>query len=151
MKGMSELVSAVLLMVLTVGIAVTIFSFFTQTVSTTTEKVENTSATATDCTSANINIEDVFISNGTAGSARVIVRNAGFTDLSITSAQFYNRTGYNFSAQGVPLGGFSKGSVANLNFANVSARSCPSDFSKVVVTTSCGGISDTFDGTPRCV
>jgi hypothetical protein len=151
MKGLSELVSSVLLLVLTIAIAVIIFSFYQTNVSTTTEKVGNKSTEAIDCTSANINIEDVFITNGTAGSARVIVRNAGFTNLEIVSAQLYNKTGSNFTADGVPVSGFNRGSVATLVFGNVSMEECPLGFSKVIITTSCGGVSDSFDGTPNCV
>jgi flagellin-like protein len=151
MKGLSELISSVLLLVLTITIAVIIFTFYQSNVTTTTEKVGNKSGEAIDCTSGNINIEDVFITNGTTGSVRVIVRNAGFTTLDINSAQVYNRTGSNFSSSMIPLTNFEKGSIATLVFENVSIEACPLQFSKAIVTTSCGGVSDTFDGTPNCV
>ncbi|MBI2972160.1 MAG: hypothetical protein HYY37_07105, partial [Candidatus Aenigmarchaeota archaeon] len=32
-----------------------------------------------------------------------------------------------------------------------SGNTCPDDFSKVIVTTNCGGVSATFDRTPRCM
>jgi len=150
MKGISTLLASVLLIAFTVAIATIVFSFYSSTIQSSTETVTNKTATAVDCSSASINIEDVFITGTTSATARVIVKNNGFADLTIQDAQFINKTGHNFTTSNVPLTGFNKGSIAALVFTNVNVSACPAGFSKVLVTTNCGGVSDIFDGTPKC-
>lgn len=151
MKGISPLIAAVMLIAITVAIGAFVSGWFSSFTRTTTDKVSNKTSDAIDCSAASINIQDVYITAGVAGSANVIVKNSGFADnMMIINAQIFNKTGGNFSASGLPLKGFDKGSIVALNFRNISVVSCPSDFSQVIVSTNCGGISDTYDGAPKC-
>ncbi len=151
MKGISPLIAAVLLIAITVAIGTLVGGWISTFTKATTDKVSNRTAEAIDCTSANINIEDVYVISGLNGVTRAVVKNTGFSDgMTIQSAQAYNRTGSNFTGAGTPITNFDKGSLVTIVFSNTSITSCPRDFSKVVVTTTCGGISDTFDGTPKC-
>jgi flagellin-like protein len=154
MKGISPLIAAVLLIAFTVAIATIVFSFLSTTVRQTTASTSNKTTEALDCSAASVNIEDVYISGSSAAATvRVIVKNTGFTnDLSIISAQLYNDTGVNFTTPDIPLTDFDRGEIATLTFTNVnlSGGGCPTAFSQVIVATSCGGITDTFDGTPKC-
>ena|SRR3989344_5682509 len=150
-KGLSPLIAAVLLIAITVAIGTLIGGWFSTFTRTTTDKVSNRTTEAIDCTSANINIEDVYVIAGLNGVTRVIVKNTGFSDdMTIQSAQAYNKTGSNFTGSGTPITNFDKGGLVTIVFSGTSIPSCPADFSKVVVTTTCGGISDTFGGTPKC-
>jgi flagellin-like protein len=151
-KGISPLIASVLLIAFTVAIATIVFSFLSTTVKQTTTSTANKTTEALECSAASINIDDVYISGTSAATVRVIVKNTGFTNgLSIISANVYNKTGVNFSTSDVPLTGFDKGETATLTFTNVNmSAGCPTAFSKVIIATSCGGVSDTFDGTPKC-
>lgn len=154
MKGISPLIASVLLIAFTVAIATLVFSFLSTTVRQTTTTTSNRTTEALECSAASVNIEDVYVSGGSgAATVRVIVKNTGFTnDLSLVSASVYNDTGVNFSTSDIPVTDFDRGEIATLTFTNVnlSGGGCPTAFSQAIVTTSCGGISDTFDGTPKC-
>lgn len=152
MKGISPLLASVLLIAITVAIATLIMGWMSTVARTTQIKVENKTSQAVDCSSASISIDDVYITAGSAGSANIIVRNTGQVDgLTVQSAQIYNTTGANFSTISTPITSFNKGDIATLRFLNISVATCPTDFSKVIVTTSCGGVTDIFDTTPKCV
>jgi flagellin-like protein len=151
MKGISPIIAAVLLIAITVAISTVVAGWFSTFTRSTTDQVTNRTAFAIDCTSANINIEDVYVTAGTNSAARAILKNTGFADnLVIQGAILYNTTGNNFTEASVPITNFDKGDLITLVFNNISVTTCPTHFSKVVVTTNCGGISDTFDGTPKC-
>ena len=151
MKGISPLIATVLLVVIVVSIATILMTWTSTFTSSTTKNVQNKSDTAFNCASANIIIEDVYLVNGSSAVVRTIVKNIGvIDDLSINSAQAYNTTGGNFTASGVPIGNFDAGNIVTLQFSGVGMTKC-SDFSKVIVTTSCSGVADTFAGTPKCI
>jgi flagellin-like protein len=153
MKGISPLVAAVLLIAITVSIGTLVGGWISTFTRDTTDTVSNRTTEAVDCTSANLNIEDVFSTEGDPinGSARVIIKNTGFSDsMTIQGADVYNISGGNFTAEGLPISNFNRGALRTLVFNNVSIRSCSGDFSKVVVTTTCGGIDDTFEARPKC-
>ena len=152
MKGISPLIAAVLLIAFTVAIATLIMGWFSTFTRTTTTSVSNKTSEAIACSNAQISIEDVYITAGNiaTGSARIVVKNTGFTTLAINGAQVINTTGQNFSTGFSGVSSLTAGSIQTLSLTNVSVPTCPSTFSKVIVTTNCGGISDIFDGTPRC-
>ncbi len=156
-KGISPLLAAVLLIAVTVAIATLVMGWLTTITRTTQVTVSNRTSEAVDCASASIAIEDVYIDAGINQSQRVIVRNSGLLDsLQIISAQIYNRTGGNFSANSLPITNFNRGNVTTLVFigglANITVvDSCPGAFSRAIVSTNCGGISAEFTGTPKCV
>ena len=152
MKGISPLLASVLLIAITVSIATLIMGWMSTVARTTEVKVENKTMQAVDCSSSSVTIQDVYIKagNGT-GAASVIVTNSGQTDgLVIRSVTLINTTGVGFSSSSVPISNFDQGDVETLTFTSINISVCPQSFSKVIVTTDCGGVSDTFDTTPKC-
>jgi len=151
MKGLSPLVATVLLIVMVVAISAIIISSTTSLTKSATGEVENRTQASTGCAGASIKIDDVFITNGTAGSARVHVRNDGLKDdLAIVSGQLYNSTGHNFTASDLPLSNFDRGNIVTVTFSNISVTTC-ANFSHVTITTDCSGAYDTFSKTPKCL
>lgn len=143
-KGISPLISAVLLIVIAVSISALIFTWAGGFVKSAQTTVSNRTGESVECSGASISIQDVYLTNGTSGSARAVVKNEGLTDsLTITSGQLFNRTGGNFTANNTPISGFNTGDVAVVIFRNISVEKC-SDLSQVIVTSNCGGVSDTF-------
>ncbi len=115
-KAVSPLLASVLLVAVTVGIGTLTAGFVSTTFRSAESTVTNRTAEASDCSSAEIVIDDAFAKTGDNGTVAVPVRNSGFSDLQIISAQLYDRLGNNFSASNMPIAGFSKGSIVNLNF-----------------------------------
>ena len=157
-KGISPLLAAVLLIAVTVAIATLVMGWITTITRSTQVTVSNKTVEATDCSSASIVIEGVYIAAGGNGTSRVIVRNAGLLDnMQIISAQIFNRTGSNFSASSLPITNFGKGNVTTLSFSPIGppggtvATACPGDFSRVLISTTCGGVSAEFTSTPNCI
>ena len=151
-KGISPLLASVLIIAVTVSIATLVMGWISTTVRASQNTIENRTVQAVGCSSAGIVIDNVFLtaSAGT-GMVKVTIRNSGASDLTIISAQVYNSTGHNFTANAALLSGvLTKGSITTMNFTNVNMSSCPSTFSKAVVTSNCGGISAIYDKAPRC-
>ncbi len=151
--GISPLLASVLLIAVTVAIATLVAGWLSTTVRTTQTTVSNRTLDATECSGASITIEEVYMDAGRNASQRVIVKNSGQADsLQIVSAQIYNRTGGNFSALSLPITNFNRGNVTTLVFDpnNTVIDACPGDFSKVVISTNCGGVSTEFTSTPKC-
>jgi len=149
-KGISPLVAAVLLIAFTVALGSLIFSFLSSTITQTTDTITNRTTQAIDCSAASINVEEVFVSGTTSATVRVVIKNTGFTDdLVIRDLQVFNTTGNNFTTSGLPIPDFDRGEIATVAIG-ANFTSCPGSFSKVIVSTTCGGISDTFTGTPKC-
>ncbi len=151
MKGISALLAAVLIIAVTVSIATLVMGWLSTTIRGTQTTVENRTTEAVNCASAGISIDDVYISAGAPGSARVIVRNSGQADdLAIQSAYIYNRTGEAFSAAGLPSTDFDRGEVVTLMFNAATVVACPGDFIEAIATTDCPGISAKFSARPKC-
>jgi len=149
-KGVSPLIASVMLIAITVSLAILIMGWFGNLTKSTTDTVANRTTETVSCTSARVSIESVYLSPGTAGSARIIVKNGDSRPIGINSVQLYNRTGNNFST-GFSTGTLDAGAIYTVYLTGVSVPSCPADFSKALVTSSCGGVSATFDGAPNCV
>ena len=150
MKGVSPLVASVLLIVMVVSIAALLISWITTFTKTAQQSVTNKTDVTLDCSGAVVSIQDVYLTNGSAATIRVLVKNDGLTSgLSIISAQAFNRTGSNFSASNIPIRNFDIGDLETVVFENVSMPTC-SAFSQVVVTSSCGGIVDVYTRSPKC-
>ena len=144
------MIAAVLLIAFTVAIATLIMGWFSTITRSTTTTVSNKTSEAVACSNAQVSIEDVYIVlNSTNGVSRVVVKNTGYTTLGITSLQIFNTTGNNFSTGFATVASFPSGSIQSFTITAVSIPTCAS-FSKALVTTNCGGIADTFDGTPKC-
>ncbi|MBI4014678.1 MAG: hypothetical protein HY365_01855 [Candidatus Aenigmarchaeota archaeon] len=153
MKGISPLLASILLIAITVAVASMASGWFTSTIRASTASTTNRTTTALDCSGASIAIDNLFIT-GTTGfgsAAKAIVRNNGQVDgLTILSAQLYNTTGANFTASSMPITSVNAGTIITLSIPQTNFSACPASFSRLVVTTNCGGISDTFTGTPVC-
>ena len=150
MKGVSPLVASVLLLAIVVSLSVIIGGWINTLSKDTTSTVSNRTSEAISCSSSDLTVEALYITNGTSGTARAQVRNQGFQAITLTSAQLINRTGHNHSTTN-SLGSLAKGEIVQLSFSGVGVTSCPTDFSRLVVTTTCGGVSHTYTGTPNCV
>ena len=151
MKGISALIASVLLVAFVVSVGLLVMGWFTTLTRSTTVSVTNKTSEGIECSSAAIGIVDVYITGTMQGTTRAIIKNTGYTDnLIIVGADFYNTTGHNFTASSLPIGDFDKGELQTLSFPSTNVSSCPANFSRVVVSTNCGGISDTFSGTPKC-
>ncbi len=147
MRGVSPLVASVLLIAIVITISMIIMGWLSTLTKTTTSTVTNKTQEGINCASASISIEDVYII-GTS-SANVVVKNTGFTNGLNISGTLLNITGYNFTAT-QPASLLNKGNVFTLNFPSVSIATCPNSFSRVIVTTDCGGVIDTFTNAPKC-
>ncbi len=151
MKGVSPLIATVLLVVIVVILATIITTFSTDLVTSSTETIQNRTGTSAECSGASVSISDVFLTNGTAGTARVSAINNGLKDdMIIVNGVLTNRTGTSFSASSMPVIDFDVGEVVTLTFSNLSVPSC-GDFAYVTVTTNCGGVSDTYKKGAKCV
>ena len=152
MKGISQLIASVLLIAFTVAIATLIMGWFSTFTRSTTTTVSNTTTQAISCSDARVSIRDIYIQAGTVGSqvATVIVENTGGSSVGVTNLQILNSTGSGFSTGFAAVGSLNKSQIVNFVITGVGCGSCPSCFSKAILTTNCGGIGDTFTNTPKC-
>ncbi len=150
MKGISPLLAAVLLIAVTVAIATLVMGWISTITRTSQVAVSNRTTEAVNCASAAVVIDDVYVATG-ALTATVIVRNAGQADsLQLTFAPLYNATGNSVNpAETLPVTGFDKGEIQTLTYSSTGINAC-ANFSKAIVATNCGGVSATFDRTPKC-
>lgn len=151
MKGISPLLASILLIAITVAVASMASGWFTSTIRTSTASTTNRTNTALDCSGASISVDSVYITGTTSATIKAIVRNNGQIDgMTIIGAQAFNTTGGNFSATGLPVVSVNQGTITTLSFVPGNFAACPASFTSLVVTTNCGGITDTFTGTPTC-
>lgn len=147
-KGVSPLIAAVLLIVISVTIAGLVFSWLNTFTTEAQRKVDNRTSESINCAGASIRIKEVYLQNGSNGTVRTVVENTGFVNnITISGAQVFNTTGNNFSANNTPIT-LNRGDIVTILFTGVSVQQC-SNFSKVFVATQCGGINDVFDGSPK--
>lgn len=150
MKGVSPLLATVLLIVIVVSISALLVSWITSFTKSSEQTVTNRTSGTLDCSGASLTIQDVYVTNGSAGTIRALVKNDGLVrGLAIISGQAINNTGSNFTATNVPISSFGVGDLETVVFANVSMATC-SAFSQVIITSNCGGIYDVFARSPRC-
>ncbi len=149
-KGISPLIAAVLLIAFTVAIATLVMGWFSTFTRTTTTTVSNKTSQAISCSNAQISIDDVYIRlNATESDVNIHIKNTGFANIGITGLQVYNTTGHNFSTGFGTAPGIVPGSIVVFNITRASIPTCAT-FSKVIVTSNCGGITDIFESTPKC-
>ncbi|MBI2578155.1 MAG: hypothetical protein HYW26_00435 [Candidatus Aenigmarchaeota archaeon] len=145
-KGVSPLISAVLLIAIALVVA-TIISGWVSGIATDQGKtVANKTEGITSCSAAGIAIEDVYLDTGT-NISRVTVRNTGRSSATIISAQILSVTGVNGTLNtSLPLG-IANGDIKILVFNTTGAvPNCP-NFSQVRVSTECA--SDYYRQSPR--
>ncbi|MFH0949175.1 MAG: hypothetical protein V1802_01680 [Candidatus Aenigmatarchaeota archaeon] len=145
-KGISPLIASVMLIVIVITLSTLVSNWLTALVRSTQEDVGNKTSETVSCTNAGISINDAFV-NINEGKTRVIVRNTGFMDITLTSAQIYSQLGNNYIPSELPE--LKRGDIKTLVFSTP-FESC-NNFSYVIVTTSCGTVSGTFKEAPTCV
>ena len=150
MKGISPLLAAVLLIAVTVAIATLVMGWISTVTRTTQVTVSNKTTEAVNCASAAVVIDDVYIQTSPR-TATVIVRNSGQADdLQLTFAPLINATGNSVApAESLPVSDFDKGEIQTFTYTSTGINTC-ANFSRAIVSTSCGGVSATFDRTPKC-
>ena len=155
-KGISPLISVVLLIAMTVLISTVMASWLTSFQKDQQDTIANKSGQIVDCTSADITIDDVYI-DFKSNITRIIVRNSGqVRELAIESALFLNNLGHaalNATNETIyPVTNFGLGSIKTLefNFSTINMTAC-ANFSKVIVATNCAATTATFTGTPKCI
>ncbi len=118
-KGISPLLATVLLIAATVVVSTMVAGWLSSTTSATQSAITNKTNEGVACAAAEIIIDDVYITAGTTTeTASVILRNSGSTDdLTITSAQLYNKNGDNITATNVPISNFDRGATSTLSFS----------------------------------
>ncbi len=150
MKGISPLIAAVMLIAFTVAIATLIMGWYSSTARSTTASITNHTTTAVGCADARLSIQEVFVEANESATVTVVIQNTGFGPINIEDVQVFNKTGHNTSTGFAVVDNFQKGQIANIKLYNATIVNCPADFSKVVATSNCGGVTDTFDRTPKC-
>lgn len=142
MKGISPLVASVLLIAFTVSISTLIMGWFSTFARTTTSNVSSSAAEAIACNSAGVNIEHVYIVNGSNPNVTtILVHNVGFYTINVTG-MVINTTG-GVCSNSTPV------SLAKGNYTTIQMIGCnifpgaKAQFSRAVVTTNCGGVDDT--------
>ena len=144
MKGVSPLIASVLLIAFTVSVSMIIMGWFSSFTKTTTSNISSSAAEAIGCNNAGVSIEFIYITNT---SASMIVKNTGYVALNASGTILNTSGGACFSAQT----SLTKGNVTSLLLmgcfpSGMGGSSCPS-FSRAIVTTNCGGISDQVTST----
>jgi len=145
MKGLSPLIASVLLIAFTVSIAMIIMGWLSSFARTTTTNITTKTEEALGCSDASIAIEHVYVS-GT--SAAIVVKNTGFVDLNV-SGMIVNTTGGTCSTTSpttVARGETKALSLSECSPSGMGGVGCPA-FSRAIVTTNCGGVSDTVTST----
>ena len=151
MKGISPLIAAVLLIAFTVAIATLIMGWLSSFTRSTTSSISNTTTQAVNCADARVSIREVYIDGtGAVQDVNVIVENTGGSSVGITGLEVLNSTGSGFSTGFATVGSFNKSQLTRFTITGVGCGSCPGCFSKVILTTNCGGIGDVFTNTPKC-
>ena len=154
-KGISPLISVVLLIALSIVISTIIMTWSTTLVKTQEDIIENKTKTAVECASADINIDSVYL-DFTSNISRVNVRNSGQVDYQIISVSLVSDSGKsciysnatNLTTAPISL---SKGEITTIEFNLTNVINTCANFSYAMVSTNCVGISDKFDGNPICV
>ncbi|MBI4019527.1 MAG: LamG domain-containing protein [Candidatus Aenigmarchaeota archaeon] len=115
MKGISPLLAGIMLVAITAVSATIISGWVSSTFSESQRSVDNTSSGVIRCSTADITIDNVYIRDGSGGSASIAVRNSGYVDgMRVTSAQIFDRLGNNFTANNSMT--LNKGDIGGLEF-----------------------------------
>jgi flagellin-like protein len=148
MKGISPLIATVLLVALTVAIASVVTTWMTTLSKEKSSVIGNKTDVAIDCTAANIDVKDVYV-DFSSNISRTIVWNSGQVGISVTDASLFNKQGESAVLNSTLPVSLSPGSMATIRFNVSGVFSNCLNFSQVLVSTDCVGISDRFTGTPK--
>lgn len=150
-KGISPLLSTVLLISISVLIAALLMSWSASLTKSQQKEISNKTSEALMCTSADAQIKYVYI-DFTSNRSRVIVQNTGLTNLQIVSARFLNNKGIesNLTNTTVLPIDFPRGTLKTLEFNITGTINACVNFSKAFISTNCP-IPVEYDSTPTCV
>ena len=142
-KGVSALIASVLLIAFTVSVAMIVMGWFSSFVRTTTENVSGVTQGAIGCSSGIIQIDKVYLHNGTGyGYVNITVKNTGQISL-VVNGMVVNTSGTSCTSTGggVTIAAGASGVLGITNCPNWTSLGTPS-FSSALLTTSCAGITD---------
>ena len=138
-KGISPLIATVLLIAFTVAIATIIMGWLQGTTLDTTGTVSTKTETMVGCSDASIRIEHVYVDNSTQ-NVSIVVLNTGYKNFTTVTGVLYATNGSYCTGS---LDSLTVGATSSVLLNN---SDCPdlnsSSFSKAIVNTECGGISD---------
>jgi len=151
MKGLSPLISTVMLILVAVGISGLLMSWSSSLTKQQQSHITNTTGEALSCTSADAQIKYVYI-DFTSNRSRVIVQNTGLADLKIVSAKLLNNKGEsaNLTNTTVLPMDIVRGDMKELVFNITTTINACVNFSKVVISMNCP-IPVEYASTPTCV
>jgi hypothetical protein len=151
MKGISEMLTIVLIIAITVSIGAILLSLQRKEILDATQDISNSGYDKCSSPLTSIKIKNVFASAGQNSTLRLLVQNSGYLNepLRIVSALAYNSDGQSSNASGLPID-LDRGESAVLQTAPLKLDLCPYSFDRIVVTTDCPGIYAVFDGQPSC-
>jgi hypothetical protein len=150
-KGISPLLSTVLLISISVLLAALLMSWSAQLTKSQQADISNKTGQALACTSADAQIKYVYL-DFTSNKSRVIVQNTGLIDLNIVSARMMNNKGESVNltnSSTLPLL-IVRGDLKEITFNIGGAINACVNFSKVIVSMNCP-IPVYFDTAPTCV
>lgn len=138
MKGISPLLATMLLISITIFVATILMNWSSLFVTTTAGNSENKSEEVINCFNGGINIDDVYLTTGSSGTARAIITNTGTLDhMRVSKAVLLTNLGNNYTITNTGITDFNRGDVATITFSGINVPAC-ANFSKVIVTSSCG-------------
>lgn len=146
MRGISTLLTSVLLIAITVAVATMVSGWYATVTQRTQASASNNTIASIDCTSAGISITDVYIDTATNRS-RVSVKNTGYIDDRVVSANVYNTFGQELpNLTQLPID-LAMGGSASIEFNMTGKIGACGNFSKAIVSTLC--VSKVFDSAPK--
>ena len=146
MKGISPLIASVMLIAITVVIAASYGSWFTNLLAGNSDTIANKTRMAIDCTSAHMFIQDVYM-DFSRNISHVNVRNSGQSNDNIITVALYNSFGISAGNLSSVPKFIRSGDSLTFDF-NISATApACGNFSRAQVASQCR--SDTFASTPK--
>lgn len=141
MKGISALLSGVLLVIVTISIAYVIIGWMSTYTKESTEGIGNTSTETIGCSTAKIEILNKFggIESGTNVSVTAVIKNAGLTDVYLKEV-----IGYNVSGGTCSMLSTSKELLVGEVYHAKNLSECNFNITKIEATTYCPGIIATW-------
>lgn len=147
MKALSNVVTAVIFIVLAITIGSIITAYTTKFFQEETAGITNRTGEVVDCTTSRIEIIDVYL-NFEDNASRVFVRNAGFIDEEIVLAEMLNQQSEQAAILTQLPVGVMKGQIRRLDFNVTDVMQQCADFSEISVVTNCNSVS--FAEAPKC-
>jgi archaellum component FlaG (FlaF/FlaG flagellin family) len=155
-KGLSTLVSAVMVILITVTASILVASWLTTTTSQRTETIKNQTKEKLNCVYADMYIESATFdcnsdcSPGISHNLTVSVRNSGTIQLSIDKMYIQNTTGdtFEFTLSSMSLSTGESGTLENISTSDCTGYNSSTKIEKIIVNSAnCPSDAyDTIDG-----